>query len=167
MGEVLQTAWGLVAHWCRAASHRATSGNISRHWSQPSHIIWLPIIISQDIEANHVTSTDSQLLDQPLPEPQNVATIDELEDQPGIFERKDLLTKVEIFGETSTKKYYTGCNMCWISTSCNLSCGAFDLMYHLGLGHYTVGRQSDRARSWKTSTSSEFQFPILDLRQSI
>jgi len=29
----------------------------------------------------------------PLPEPQNGAPIDELEDQPGIFERKDLLTK--------------------------------------------------------------------------
>ena len=103
MGEVLQTAWGLVAHWRRTPSHRATSGNISRYWSQPSHIIWLPIIISQDIQANHVTSSDSQLLCQPLPEPQNGAPIDELEDQPGIFERKDLLTKVEYFWRNGHK----------------------------------------------------------------
>ena len=62
-----------------------------------------PAVISQDIEANHVTSTDSQLLDQPLPEPQNGAPIDELEDQPGIFERKDLLTKVEYFWRNGHK----------------------------------------------------------------
>ena len=52
------------------------NNNISRYWSQPTHITW------------------PQLPRQPLPEPQNGAPIDELEDQPGIFERKDLLTKV-------------------------------------------------------------------------
>ena len=91
MGEVLQAGGGVATHRCRALANRTGRGNFFSH-----HISTLSLQTAKNPskKSTNGSYSNSPFPYQPMPQPRNRAPIDELENQPGIFERKDLLTQV-------------------------------------------------------------------------